>query len=194
LEDLEMRSPLFLGSLLAASVAVALVQIACGGDDSAPAAKGTPTPTVQDSGGFSLSDAESGTTVTITGAGTVYTGGPFAKSNLAVNCTSDGTTTTGNCKAEYQDTLYAVAAPGWSFSHWDPGSISGSTYYVGPVTPALTAVFVTDTTAVVPDAAPPPPVDAGHDTGTADTGTDAPADTGPADTGSPDTGADTGHD
>jgi hypothetical protein len=185
LEDHDMRSPLFFASLLAASAAVALVQIACGGDDNAPAT--TPPsnqPTVQDSGGFGFSDAESGTTIAITGAGTVFTNGVQDSQVPPVTCASDGTTTTGNCKAEFQDTLYAVPANGWSFSHWDPGAITGSTFYVGQSTPnPLTAVFVADNTKQPDAAPPPPPPDAGvHDTGT-DSADSAVTDTGPQDTG-----------
>jgi hypothetical protein len=188
-----MRSPLFFASLLAVSAAVALVQIACGGDDNAPATTPpTGTPTVQDSGGFQFSDAESGTTVVITGAGTVYTNGSPDSSTPPVTCSSDGTTTTGNCKAEFQDTLYAVPANGWSFSHWDPGAISAPTYFVGQSAPSpLTAVFVTDTIPQ-PDAGPQPTDSGAHDTGAHDTGTDS-SDSAVPDTGVQDTGAD-GHD
>jgi hypothetical protein len=174
-------------SLFFVAAAAAVAQVACSSDSTtAPPPAPSATPVVPDSGTFSFGDTTKTRTVAITGAGTVVSGATSDSGPQAVNCTSDGTTTTGACTAQYQDTLYQTAANGWLFDHWDPGASTSSTYYIGQASPdTITAVFVKDKTPI------PPVVDSGPtpDTGTPDTST--------PDTGTPDTGtdaSDSGHD
>jgi hypothetical protein len=71
--------------------------------------------------------------------------GAVVSRDARVNCTSDGSTTTGTCSTYYEETLYAEAASGWSFSHWDPAVSDTSALLLTVASPtAVTAVFKQD--------------------------------------------------
>lgn len=79
------------------------------------------------------------TTIAIQGKGSVVS------RDTRVDCTSDGTTTTGTCTTYYEAILYAAPVLGWSFSHWEPAVSDSSAFLVTMAAPAaVTAVFTQD--------------------------------------------------
>ncbi len=69
--------------------------------------------------------------------------GHVATVDHSVDCTSDGTATTGKCTAQFGDTIYAGAALHWGFDHWEPTNSTDFSLMIGRATPpTITAVFV----------------------------------------------------
>jgi hypothetical protein len=106
-----------------------------GGGSPKPAAAETPSPLAPSDAGAPLEKIG----ISIQGKGNV------SSRDATIDCTSDGTTTSGTCSAYYETALYAEPAPGWSFSHWEP-AVSGTAALLLTLAspPQVTAVFTQD--------------------------------------------------